>query len=340
MGDRRPALRCPAVRRRLSPSGCKTCDWTSRQAARAAIPCARRAARNRRAGEVVRKLLRAASPREQATPEALVARRARGERRDRPRSPCWTSALSLAPNLACATWKAHALLRNKTLVKRWQLAREAVQRALALDPGLIVARRLRPGCSRKRALVSGARGALETWLERTGRRGDRRAASAERKPRSICAPCVLDGDPQHGRELLAHPEAAPRIRIDGSRARGGGGGDGDASASEDGSGPPRAGRAPGSLAARAAGAPAAVLARQPGRANELWAKSSLERRELPISDPPARHAREALARARGSQGAPGADDDRRRAARRLRTAFAPGTRCSARSARVSSCSSA
>jgi tetratricopeptide (TPR) repeat protein len=161
--------------------------------------------------EIVRKLY-AAIAHDSATPQALILA-ARVESDAIASLTLLDQALILAPDLAWVHYgKAHALLRNKTLVKRWQLAREAVQRALALDPGLIGARRLEAWMLAQEGTVSGARGALETWLQRT--RDDVRVGAREREEAEIDLALlrVLDGDPSHGRELLAHLEGSTADR--------------------------------------------------------------------------------------------------------------------------------
>ncbi len=118
-------------------------------------------------------------------------------------------ALELEPDFTWANYgKAHALLQNKTVVKRWQLAREALQRALVRDPGLIGARRLEAWMLAQEGTVREARAALEMWLQRT--QTDVRVGSREREEAEVDLALlrVLDGDPQHARELLEHLEGS------------------------------------------------------------------------------------------------------------------------------------
>ena len=122
-------------------------------------------------------------------------------------------ALELSPDLAWAHYgRAHALLRHKSLIKRWELAREALQRALALDPGLIGARRLEAWMLAQEGLIPSARRALDAWLAST--RADLRVSRAERAEAEVDLALlrVLDGDPEGAQELCQALEGEPMAR--------------------------------------------------------------------------------------------------------------------------------
>ncbi len=122
-------------------------------------------------------------------------------------------ALALDPALAWAHYgKAHALLRHRTLVERWSLAGESLARALALDPGLIGARRLEAWMLAQEGSVGEARAALETWLVRT--RSDVRVGARERATAEVDLALlrVLDGDTEGARELLEGLEGVAEER--------------------------------------------------------------------------------------------------------------------------------
>jgi Tfp pilus assembly protein PilF len=118
-------------------------------------------------------------------------------------------ALARAPSEAWAHYgKAHALLRQRSLARRWELARSSLRRALALDPGHLRARRLQAWMFAQEGTIPRARSALEVWLRQT--RNDPRVGRGERREAEIdlALVMVLDGQPKSARRILAELEGS------------------------------------------------------------------------------------------------------------------------------------
>ena len=116
-------------------------------------------------------------------------------------------ALTLDPDQAWAHYgKAHVLLRQRNLPRRWGSARESLDRALALETGHLRARRLQAWMFAQEGSIPRARSALELWLKQT--QGDPRVGSRVRREAEVDLALlqVLDGQPRAARRLLAQLE--------------------------------------------------------------------------------------------------------------------------------------
>lgn len=122
-------------------------------------------------------------------------------------------ALEADPESAWAHYgRAHAVLQDTGLKKRWATAREALEAALARDPGSIRARRLQAWMLAQEGASAAAANALRAWLEHT--RDDPRVAPGERVDAELDLALlqVLAGQPGEARRLLLRLEGTQRGR--------------------------------------------------------------------------------------------------------------------------------
>jgi tetratricopeptide (TPR) repeat protein len=112
-------------------------------------------------------------------------------------------ALELDPDCAWAHYgRAHALLRQRLRVDRWRVAREALGRAILLEPSHLRARRLEAWMLAQEGDAPGAAHALEVWLTRTLR--DPRVPSEDRGTAQLdlAIAWILEGNPRAARDML------------------------------------------------------------------------------------------------------------------------------------------
>lgn len=122
-------------------------------------------------------------------------------------------ALELDPSCAWAHYgRAHALLRDRPRTDRWVRAREALARALQLDPAHLRARRLEAWIFAQEGDAAAAARALEVWLRRTA--GDPRVVRAERLTAQLdlAIAWVMSGHSPEAVSLLAGLEGEPHER--------------------------------------------------------------------------------------------------------------------------------